>query len=129
MYSILIVIHVIISLFLIAVILLQAGKGGGVADTFGGSQMQNMFGTKSTTVLTKLTAVCAIGFMVTCISLAIISSRQTRSIVDNVRMPTTTTTTTVTPNAQSPLAPEAAAPSAPASPEPAASQGGANEVK
>ncbi len=87
MYSILIVVHVIISLFLIAVILLQAGKGGGVADTFGGSQMQNLFGTKSTTILTKLTAVCAIGFIVTCISLAVISSRQGRSIIDNVRVP------------------------------------------
>ncbi|MDO8602729.1 MAG: preprotein translocase subunit SecG [Candidatus Omnitrophota bacterium] len=91
MYSILIVIHVIISLFLIAVILLQAGKGGGVADTFGGSQMQNMFGTKSTTVLTKLTAVCAIGFIVTCISLAVISSHKTKSIVDNVSIPQATT--------------------------------------
>ena len=87
MYSILIVVHVIISLFLIAVILLQAGKGGGLSDTFGGSQMQNLFGTKSTTVLTRLTAVCAIGFIVTCISLAIISSHRARSIIDNVRMP------------------------------------------
>ncbi|MDP2912130.1 MAG: preprotein translocase subunit SecG [Candidatus Omnitrophota bacterium] len=108
MYSILIVIHVIISLFLIAVILLQAGKGGGLADSFGGSQMQNMFGTKSATVLTRLTAVCAIGFIATCISLAVISSHQARSIVDNVRIPQ---------------------PQVPASAEPIAPQGGANEVK
>ena len=87
MYSILIIVHVIISLFLIAVILLQAGKGGGLADSFGGSQMQNMFGTKSATVLTRLTAVCAIGFIGTCIALAVISSHQARSIVDNVRIP------------------------------------------
>jgi preprotein translocase subunit SecG len=86
MYSILIVIHVIISLFLIAVILLQAGKGGGLSDSFGGSQMQNLFGTKSTTVLTKLTAVCAIGFIVTCLILAFISTRNSRSIVDNVNI-------------------------------------------
>lgn len=107
MYAFLIVVHVIISLFLIAVILLQAGKGGGVADTFGGSQMQNMFGTKSTTVLTKLTAVCAIGFIITCISLAVLSSKKTRSIVDNMNVPQATTV--------------------PA--EPAAPQGGANEVQ
>jgi len=87
MYAIVVTIHVVISLFLIAVILLQAGKGGGLADTFGGSQMQNMFGTKSTTVLTKLTAVCAIGFIATCITLAVMSSRQTRSLVDNVSIP------------------------------------------
>jgi len=124
MYAILIVIHVIISLFLIAVILLQAGKGGGVADTFGGSQMQNMFGTKSTTVLTKLTAVCAIGFIITCISLAILSSKKTRSIVDNINVPQASMPQT---KAGAPAAPQAEIPKIPA--EPAAPQGGANEVQ
>jgi preprotein translocase subunit SecG len=130
MYAIIVGIHVIISLFLIAVILLQAGKGGGLADTFGGSQMQNMFGTKSTSVLTKLTAVCAIGFIATCITLAVMSSRQTRSIVDNVRIP------------QVPISAQAPAPTpvetattqqpiqAPVSvPAEQPVQGGANEVK
>jgi preprotein translocase subunit SecG len=121
MYSVVIVIHVIISLFLIAVILLQAGKGGGLSDTFGGSQMQNLFGTKSTTVLTKLTAVCAIGFMATCITLAVMSSRQTRSIVDNVRIPQPAASQAET---QAP-APQAQVP-APVEPAP---QGGTNEVK
>jgi len=123
MYPILIVIHVIISLFLIAVILLQAGKGGGLADTFGGSQMQNMFGTKSTTVLTKVTAVCAIGFVITCISLAVISSKKGKSIIDNVRIPTAATAAS---NTQPPVVPEA---KVPASTESAAPQGGTNEVK
>ena len=117
MYAILITVHVIISLFLIAVILLQAGKGGGLADSFGGSQMQNMFGTKSATVLTRLTAVCAIGFIATCIALAVISSHQARSIVDNVRIPPQSSTT-VMPK-----------PQVPAPAEPIAPQGGANEVK
>nr|MBU1328104.1 preprotein translocase subunit SecG [Candidatus Omnitrophota bacterium] len=122
MYSILTVIHVIISLFLIVVILLQAGKGGGLADTFGGSQMQNLFGTKSTTVLTKLTAVCAIGFIVTCISLAIISSRQTKSIVDNVNMPQVAPVSVSQANNSTPQA------QVPATAEPVP-QGSANEVK
>ena len=125
MYAILIVIHVIISLFLIAVILLQAGKGGGLADTFGGSQMQNLFGTKSTTVLTKLTAVCAIGFIVTCISLAIISSKKGKSIIDNVQIPKAAT---AVPNAQPPVAPEAQVP-VPASTESVVPQGGTNPVQ
>ena len=114
MYPVLIVIHVVISLFLIAVILLQAGKGGGLSDTFGGSQMQNLFGTKSTSVLTKLTAVCAIGFIVTCISLALISSHRARSVVDNVRIPQGAAESTPVPTA------------APVEPAP---QGGANQVK
>lgn len=87
MYAILVAIHVIISIFLIAVILLQAGKGGGLADTFGGSQVQNLFGTKSNSVLTKLTSICAIGFIVTCLSLAVISSHRAKSILDTVKVP------------------------------------------
>ncbi|MDP2921121.1 MAG: preprotein translocase subunit SecG [Candidatus Omnitrophota bacterium] len=122
MYSILIVVHVIISLFLIAVILLQAGKGGGLSDTFGGSQMQNLFGTKSTTVLTKLTAVCAIGFIITCVTLAVMAGHKTRSILDNVKIPQTGTeqsanipvTQAPQPEAQAPVAPAAAAPIEPA---------------
>jgi len=119
MYAAIIVIHVIISLFLIAVILLQAGKGGGLADTFGGSQMQNLFGTKSTTVLTKLTAVCAMGFIVTCITLAVMSSHQTKSIVDNVRVP----------QAEAPQTEAKSSPAQLPAPTESVPQGGANEVK
>ena len=87
MYTVLIVIHVIVSIFLIAVILLQAGRGGGLADSFGGSQMQNLFGTKSTTVLAKMTAGCAIMFIITCLSLAIISSHRSKSLIDKFAIP------------------------------------------
>ena len=125
MYATVIVIHVVISLFLIAVILLQAGKGGGLSDTFGGSQMQSLFGTKSATVLTKLTAVCAIGFIATCITLAVMSSHQAKSIVDNVRIPQAAASqaeaTAPAPQAQAPAPVEPAPKSAP--------QGGTNEVK
>ncbi len=90
MYAILIAIHVIASIFLIAVILLQAGRGGGLADSFGGSQMQSLFGTKSTNVLTKLTTICATLFILTCLSLAIISSRQSKSLVEKINVPEAT---------------------------------------
>ena len=87
MYAFLLIIHVIVSIFLILVILLQAGRGGGLADTFGGSQMQSLFGTKSTTVLTRLTAICAAIFIFSCLSLAIISSHRARSLVEKVSIP------------------------------------------
>ena len=89
MYAVIIVIHVIVSIFLIAVILLQAGRGGGLADSLGGSQMQNLFGTKSASVLTKLTTICASVFIITCISLAVISSHRTKSIMDKMGFPET----------------------------------------
>ena len=87
MYATLIVVHVIVSVFLIAVILLQAGRGGGLADSFGGSQMQSLFGTKSTTVLTRMTTVCAVVFVLSCLSLAIISSHRSKSLVERVDIP------------------------------------------
>lgn len=87
MYALLVVIHVIVSIFLIAVILLQAGRGGGLADTFGGSQMQSLFGTKSTTVLTRLTTICAVAFIITCLSLAFISSQRSKSLMEKVKIP------------------------------------------
>lgn len=87
MYTVLIIIHVIVSIFLIAVILLQAGRGGGLADSFGGSQMQNLFGTKSTTVLTKMTAGCAIMFIITCLTLALISSHRSKSVMEKFAIP------------------------------------------
>lgn len=114
MYSILLVIHVIVSIFLIAVILLQAGRGGGLADTFGGSQMQSLFGTKSTTVLTRLTTVCASLFIITCISLAVISSTRTKSLVDRVSIPQETQPVDVNTGAAEEQRPPAPAPPAPA---------------
>jgi len=87
MYAALITIHVIASIFLIAVILLQAGRGGGLADSFGGSQMQSLFGTKSTSVLTRLTTICAATFMLTCLTLAIVSSYRSKSLMEKVNIP------------------------------------------
>ena len=104
MYATIITIHVIASIFLILVILLQAGRGGGLADSFGGSQMQSMFGTKSANVLSRLTAICAVTFIVTCLTLAILSSRRSKSVIDKVNIPVSVPqqTTTVDVNVSEP---------------------------
>jgi len=82
MYSFLLVIHVIASLFLIFIILLQSGKGEGLSDVFGGGSSQStIFGTRTATFLTKATTASAIIFMVTCLSLAIISRKRGGSVV------------------------------------------------
>ena len=59
LYGIVIAIHIIVSLILIAVILLQAGRGGGLSESFGGSSTQTIFGTKTSLFLTRATAVSA----------------------------------------------------------------------
>ncbi len=47
LYGLVITVHIIVSLILIFVILLQAGRGGGLSETFGGSQTQTILGTKT----------------------------------------------------------------------------------
>ncbi len=81
MYTFLMVLHVFVSMVLILVILMQAGRGGGVSEMFGGSSTQTIFGTSAAKFLTKATAACAILFIVTSLSLAVLSSRRSRSLM------------------------------------------------
>lgn len=75
-----VVLHVFVCLFLIAVILLQAGRGQGLSwGVFGGSP-QSILGTKSASFLTRLTTICASFFLVTCIVLNIIETQKSRSL-------------------------------------------------
>ena len=81
LYGLVIAINVIVSFVLIAVILLQAGKGGGLNETFGGSSTQTILGTKTSVFLTRATTVSAVLFLLTCLLLAAMTSHKGRSIV------------------------------------------------
>ena len=70
-----ITLHVVLCLFLIVVILLQTGKGGDMGAVFGGSSSSTFGGQGAGTFLSKTTAVVAGLFMLTSLSLAILSSR------------------------------------------------------
>ena len=87
LYGLILVVHVLVSVVLIAVILLQAGRGGGLSDSFGGGAAQSMFGTRGAAYLTRMTTVCAVIFMTTSISLAVLSARQGRSLLAGVKSP------------------------------------------
>jgi len=70
------ILHVLICLFLVVVVLLQSGKAGDVASTFGGMGTQTAFGPRgSATVLSKATTVAAALFMITSLTLAIFATR------------------------------------------------------
>jgi len=72
------IVHVIVCLFLIAVVLLQSGKSGDLAAAFGGQGSQTAFGPRgAATALSKATTWSAIIFMVTSIMLSIYASRRT----------------------------------------------------
>ena len=81
LYGLVIAIHVIASLVLIAVILLQAGKGGGLGESFGGGSTQTLFGTKTSVFLTRATAACAIIYILTCLTLAVMTGHRGRSLM------------------------------------------------
>lgn len=74
LYILLIVVHVFVSIALVVSVLLQSGKGGGLAGTFGGSGITGgVFGGRGAApFLTKATTVCAILFMVTSLSLSFV---------------------------------------------------------
>jgi preprotein translocase subunit SecG len=68
------VVHVLACFFLILVVLLQSGKGGGLSGAFGGGAGAAMGQASAGSVLTKLTGSAAAIFMVTSMVLAIYSS-------------------------------------------------------
>ena len=81
MTTLLIITHVIVALFLIAIVLLQHGKGADIGATFGGSS-QSVFGTEGPVpLLNKITTIAAIVFMGTSISLAYISANKSTGTV------------------------------------------------
>lgn len=90
MYIFLIIIHVIVCLILIATILLQAGRGGGLTEAFGGSEgAQSMLGTQAPALLKKATEVSAIAFLVTSLVLGMVTARRGRSLFEGATIPQT----------------------------------------
>lgn len=75
------VVHVIACLFLILVVLLQQGRGGGLSGLGGGSA-QVFGGRGAGNFMTRLTAICAAVFMLTSLSLAYLSSAGDRDLGD-----------------------------------------------
>ncbi|HXK61520.1 MAG TPA: preprotein translocase subunit SecG, partial [Acidobacteriota bacterium] len=79
MFTFLIIIHLLASLVLVLVVLLQSGKAGDLASAFGGAGTQTAFGARgAATVLTKATTVCAVVFMLTSLGLSITYLRGTK---------------------------------------------------
>ena len=109
-YYVIITVHVLSCLFLIAVVLLQQGKGQDLASAFGGGGTQTAFGPRgSATVLSRATTILAGVFMVTSLSLSVLRPNRS-SVLDQVAPTTQAPAPATTP------APEAGAttPAAPA---------------
>ena len=77
MTNVLIIIHVVVSIALILIVLLQTGKGADMGAAFGGGSSQTLFGsTGASTFLSKATTAAAIVFMLTSLTLAYMSGKR-----------------------------------------------------
>ena len=76
MVTFLTIVQVLVALVLILVVLLQSARGSDIASAFGGMGSQTAFGPRGTSnFLSRTTAVLAAVFMVTSLSLAMLSNR------------------------------------------------------
>jgi len=83
-YTVLLVIHTIIVLFLIMMVLIQRTDSDGMGGLGGGGGNQFLTGRSQANLLTRTTAILAVSFMVTSLWLAILASDITkRSIIDS----------------------------------------------
>ncbi|AKU90466.1 preprotein translocase subunit SecG [Vulgatibacter incomptus] len=123
------ILHVLVCVFLVLTILLQAGKGASIGAAFGGAGSQTVFGGRGAqTFLSKLTTTAAAIFFLTSLTLSHLSGGEGRSVVQGEHAPVTA------PAAADVAAPDAApaaeqqpAEAAPAAPAPDAQQAPAAE--
>jgi preprotein translocase subunit SecG len=95
MLYIVVVFHIVVSLFIVGVVLLQQGKSADLAGAFGGQGSQTAFGPRgAANLLTKLTTYSAIIFMLTSIGLTVLLSRSSgdHSVLSGAQHPTSQTT-------------------------------------
>ena len=86
MVATLVVLHIIVSLFLILVVLVQQGKGADLAGAFGGGGSQTAFGARgAATLLHKLTTAFFILFVITSMALAVLQARPRGSVMSGTK--------------------------------------------
>lgn len=85
MYALLLGLHLVVCLCLVSVILVQSGKGGGLAGGAFGNATQTVFGGRGgTDFVTRATIVLGVLFFVTSLSMALMTTKGTgakRSVV------------------------------------------------
>jgi preprotein translocase subunit SecG len=78
----LVIVHVTVSIALIAIVLLQSGKGAEMGASFGASGSQSVFGAGGgNTFMSKMTTGAAIIFMLTSLTLAYLSGHSGSSSI------------------------------------------------
>jgi preprotein translocase subunit SecG len=105
--TLVVVVHILVSLGLIGLIMIQQGKGAEAGASFGGGASQTVFGSQgSANFLTKTTKYLAIIFFITSISLAVIA-KQRSEVAAQELLPTAAQLETVTEKAELEVSSEA----------------------
>lgn len=105
MTGLIIFIHAVICVLLIAIILMQPGKGGGLTDSM--ASAESIFGAKTNVFIIKTTAIFAAIFLVTCLGLAILSSQKGKSLMAERALPPVSTEQAAEPQDTSETSPAA----------------------
>jgi preprotein translocase subunit SecG len=88
MYTVLLVAHTILVLFLIVMVLIQRTESDGLSGLGGGGGNQFMTGRAKGSLMTRTTAILATLFMTTSLLLGVMASRMTESsVLDAVAAP------------------------------------------
>lgn len=78
MHTFVLIVHIILAVLMIALILVQHGKGADAGASFGGGGAATVFGASgSGNFMTRLTAVLTALFFVTSLTLAVFAKKQT----------------------------------------------------
>lgn len=75
------VLHALICIFLIVIILMQSGRRGGLTESMAAAE--SLFGAQTNVFMVKATTIFAALFLVTCLSLAFLSSKQNQSLMSS----------------------------------------------
>ena len=78
-------IHVTACILLVITILMQAGRGGGLAESF--ASAESMFGTQTNAFMVRFSTVLAIIFFSTSLILAINSAKGQKSLMAHEKLP------------------------------------------
>jgi preprotein translocase subunit SecG len=115
-YYVIVTLYVIVCALLILTILLQQGKGGDIANAFGGGSTQAVFGARSgATLLTRATSVLAALFVIGAITLTVWGQRGPGSVVGGIDAPAPAPAAPVAAPVAAPAATPAATPATPPS--------------
>ena len=81
MYSFILVVHILLAILMIALILVQHGKGADAGASFGGGGAGSVFGASgSGNFMTRLTAILTALFFITSLTLAVFAKKQNEQI-------------------------------------------------